>query len=89
MRSAATILGRPAMKRFRILHRCIRLAIVPLCALCTAIWPLVAWAQEEEEKATQESWTLSYVLVFLGIALGLVLVCRPGRRHKEIRVVEE
>ena len=54
------------------------------CWSCTA-----AFAQEAEEAATKENWTLSYVLVVLAIALGLAVVCRPGTRLVEFRRTEE
>ncbi len=50
-----------------------------------------AWAKhkkEEEAAAPTKSYVLPYAVVALGIALGLIVVCRPARRldepqHKE------
>jgi hypothetical protein len=42
-------------------------------------------AQEEEAAPKVKSYGLSYLLVGLMIALGLLLVLRPSLRHKEFR----
>ena len=48
-----------------------------------------ALAQEEPVSNDKSSWVLGYALVFLGIVLGLVAVCRPGNRSSEVRIDEE
>ena len=50
----------------------------------------VALGQEAEPASDDKSgWVLGYALVLLAIALGLVAVCRPGRRTAEVKIVEE
>lgn len=61
-------------------------ALVPVLLLFCA---QIALGQETEEEVLKESWSLSYLLVVVGIALGLVAVCRPGSRHKEIQSTDE
>jgi len=56
------------------------------------VWLAAApvWAQEaEESSSTGAKWGMAYALVFLGIILGVFAVCRPGRRSKEIRRIED
>lgn len=52
-------------------------------------WTLPAWAAPEESSGPKASWILAYLLVVLGIALGLIAICRPGKRSKEIKLPEE
>lgn len=48
---------------------------------------LPAWAQEAEEEP-EKGYVMSYFIVGLGIALGLVAVCRPAKRAKRVRKPE-
>jgi hypothetical protein len=72
---------------FRLARFCRRFLWVP--ATFTA-WLLIvgaavaAAAREEPPKPTENNWVLAYIIVLLGIALGLVILCRPGRRSKEL-----
>ena len=43
-----------------------------------------ALAQDEAETAKENSWGLAYVLVLLGLTLGLMVLCRPGKRSSEL-----
>ncbi len=58
-------------------------------SLAAACW-LAAWstalAQEAEPKGGDlGSWVLSYCLVFLGIGMGVAMVCRSARRRDRPR----
>jgi len=47
-----------------------------------------AWAKKKKAvdvPKPEASWVLSYAMVGLGTALGLVGMCRPGRRNKEVK----
>jgi hypothetical protein len=65
-------------------------------AIAAAAWLTCAatlLAQKKDAAAAsgdKAGWALSYLLVILLVALGLMAVCRPGSRAKEIkRDVEE
>lgn len=53
------------------------------------MWTLPAWAAPEDSSGPKASWALAYMIVVLGIALGLIAVCRPGKRNKEIKLPDE
>ena len=58
--------------------------------LTASLLSAVAFGQEEATGPTDNSsWVLGYALVILGIALGLVAVCRPGNRSAEVRMDDE
>lgn len=40
----------------------------------------------EDERPDKSSWALSYLLVILLIALGLIVVCRPVHRSAELKL---
>lgn len=63
-----------------------RYAWVPTTVICWFLMndTLLAAAKEEEEKPKGNNWSLAYILVILGVALGLIIICRPGRRSKEL-----
>ena len=45
-----------------------------------------AFAQEAaEEEPAGRGWVISYILVIMGIGLGLMVVCRTGTRRSDIR----
>lgn len=44
-----------------------------------------AFAQAAAEEEPEKSYVMSYFAVGLGIALGLVAVCRNSSRRKEVR----
>jgi hypothetical protein len=46
-------------------------------------WAKGKKAKEEEPAATGKSYIMPYGLVLMGITLGLMAVCRPGRRADE------
>lgn len=79
----------PHMKRFYSQCRRWHLAIGVLAPLWLVNCTRLALAQEADEAVVKENWSLSYLAVVLLIALGLIGVCRPGRRLKEIREEEE
>jgi hypothetical protein len=75
---------------FRLAAFCRRFFWVP------ATWASWLWmvgaavaAQEEAAKPTKNNWVMAYIIVLLGIALGLMILCRPGRRSKELPKDEE
>ncbi len=60
----------------------IHLTSILLCLITTV--PCLAQAAAEE-GSDGKSYVSSYFVVGLGIALGLVAICRPGKRNKEVR----
>lgn len=46
---------------------------------------LPAFAQASGNEETAKSYVLSYFVVGLGITLGLVAVCRPSGRRKDVK----
>ena len=72
----------------RILKRLVLFAWTGLFWLAgtAALW---AKQVEEEAEGPKASWTMSYILVVLAIGLGLVVICRPGRRSASIRPPEQ
>jgi hypothetical protein len=46
-------------------------------------WAKGKKAKEEEPAATGKSYVMPYGLVLMGVTLGLMAVCRPGRRADE------
>ena len=70
----------PLSRIFRKLH--LLLWAVVFWALPVAT--LLAKSAPEEEPATKEGYTLSYALVILGVALGVLVVCKSSpRRDRE------
>ncbi len=46
-----------------------------------------AWAQAGDGGARGASpWVMSYALVFLGIGLGLLILCKPSKRREKAKV---
>ena len=43
--------------------------------------PSIALAQEEAKRDSSGSWTLSYGLVIMAVILGMMAICRPGKRE--------
>jgi hypothetical protein len=70
------------MRRLATFFR--RFAWVPATFTCWLLMVGTALAKEEPEKPAQNNWVLAYTLVILGVALGLMILCRPGRRSKEL-----
>lgn len=57
-----------------------------LTAACWGVLTGAAWAQEEETKGGgANSYVLSYMVVILCIALGLLVVCRSSRRRERAK----
>lgn len=58
---------------------------------CASMAPVIAVAQGAAKKTEEEhpSWALSYTLVILAIALGLLAICRPGSRSEDYTIVTE
>jgi hypothetical protein len=48
----------------------------------------VAWAEKssakEPDAGPKDGWTVTYLLLILAVALGLVVVLRPGTRGKKL-----
>lgn len=42
---------------------------------------IFAYGQEEAADNRGGNWALCYALVVLGVALGMLVVCRPGNRN--------
>jgi hypothetical protein len=55
-----------------------------ICLLSSV--PCLAQATGPEEP--EKSYVLPYFVVGLGITLGLVAICRPSKRRKEVRPSE-
>jgi len=72
------------VNRFRSIWR--TLIFLSAVVSCWSVTALVAWAKAQPEAAAPKTknWVLGYALVVLGIALGLVVICRPGRRTTEL-----
>ena len=47
--------------------------------------PAIAWAQGAEEESKGPEWVLNYAAVVLCVGLALAIVCRMGKRAKEIK----
>lgn len=72
------------MRTIRVSHRRVTAMFAGVCVLLVLVAP--AWAQEAATEATgKTSWVLPYTLTVLGVGLGLVGICRPGRRTAELR----
>ncbi len=55
------------------------------CGYCLMA-AIPCWAQAPGEEAVAEkSYVFPYAIFGLGVALGLVAICRPGKRLSEIR----
>ena len=74
----------------RLAAFCRRFSWVP-ATLASWLWMVgVAMAaQDEPARPTRNNWVLAYIIVLLGITLGLMVLCRPGRRSKELSKGEE
>lgn len=44
-----------------------------------------AWAQVRVAEPPKPRYVMSYVLMFLMVGLGLMLICRPGKRSRDIQ----
>lgn len=53
--------------------------LICVCSACPAL------AQAADEKDVPKSYVMPYFIVGLGITLGLVAVCRPSKRAKNVR----
>ena len=61
-----------------------RVTLITSALIC--LWAsMPALAQIKPEEKPEKSYVLSYFIVGLGIALGLVAVCRPSKRSKNVR----
>jgi hypothetical protein len=47
--------------------------------------PQVALAQGDGDGGAGADWVKSYFLVLLCVGLGLLIICRPGKRGKEVK----
>ena len=74
------------MNRLRSIWTALKtLAAAALCwaALCGTV--LAAAKEKEEKGGGPTSWIIPYILVLLGVALGMMLVCRSARRRDRAR----
>jgi len=49
------------------------------------------WVREgtSEQGPKKSSWMFPYALTVLAIVLALVVICRPGNRTREVRIIED
>jgi uncharacterized membrane protein YidH (DUF202 family) len=76
------------MKRTRrTIRRHLAALLVSACAICLAL-PSISWAQprraEEPEPPRTKSYALSYLLTVVLVSGGMLLVCRPVYRKREV-----
>ena len=58
-----------------------RYALIATTVVVLALLPSLAWAQEGVgSPAEPNNYAVSYVLVALGVGLGLIILCRPSGR---------
>jgi len=57
------------------------LTIGGLCWVAVHGTTLAASNEEKDKASGGGAWTMSYMLVVLGLALGMMLVCRTARRR--------
>ncbi len=63
---------------------CRRYTWMPGAALSWLALVGTAMAAEEQAGAEENNWVMAYILVLLGILLGMMVLLRPGKRSKEI-----
>jgi len=70
---------------FHLVRLCRRFSWVP-ATVVSWLWMVgVAMAaQDEPSRPARNNWVMAYIIVLLGVALGLMILCRPGRRSKEL-----
>jgi hypothetical protein len=63
-----------------------RLAVVALLIACLLVAsPALAAKKKKEEKAAPtKSYTFPYMIVLMLVSVGLMTVCRPGRRKDRV-----
>jgi hypothetical protein len=71
------------------LRRTMRWFVALLVTLVNVTAALAQQKPAEAPPADKGSWVLSYALVILAVALGLMAVCRPGSRTKDVKITEE
>jgi len=54
-------------------------------AVCWTAVHRTALAQASEKQGNQENWVFAYFLVIMGVALGMLVVCRSSRRKDRAR----
>jgi hypothetical protein len=70
-------------------RRCLRrlggvaAALVLLLSVTAPVW--AQRGKKAVEESTEPSYGLAYALVVLLIVLGLLVICRPGRRTREVK----
>ena len=74
----------------RVLNRCYRWALLVAVIACQLLtFSDAAWAQKKRQKEAppppEKSYVLPYAIVVMGVALGLIVVCRPVKRADEPR----
>lgn len=57
--------------------------------LHAAVVPAALAQEANEASGDKASWAMSYLLMILLIALGLIAVCRPGSRSSELDLKED
>lgn len=69
----------PAPWARRLAHRVLLGALLVSCLLLTPSTAL-AKKKKEEEAAPTKSYVLPYLVVMMMVSVGLMTVCRPGKR---------
>lgn len=88
-----TITHAPQARWHRRLGRWLVTSALLLTLLLTG--PTTAWAQkkkQKEEEPPTKSYVLPYMIVIMLVSVGLMTVCRPGKRKErpdEIKADEE
>ena len=71
------------MTRLRLFVKKIKLAALTVLCWLAVYAPVLAQAKPEEKaKGKGASWLLSYALVLMCVALGMLVVCRSSRRRE-------
>jgi hypothetical protein len=67
------------VRAMRVAHRVVFVALLIACLLFTS--PAIAAKKtKEEESAPTKSYVIPYMIVVMLVSVGLMTVCRPGRR---------
>jgi hypothetical protein len=70
----------------RLIHLARRVRLLTLAALIQIVMAGAAFAQQASDAPETKNPAIGYILTILAIALGLVVVCRPGRRGRRSKV---
>jgi hypothetical protein len=70
---------KPALRALRFAHRAAVVILLVACLLVTSP-ALAAKKKKEEEGPAKKSYVIPYMVVLMLVSVGLMTVCRPGRR---------